>query len=109
LGKLVRSTAWKTISAATKANLASGDVGALTDMLGKLEVTYVSQAGEPQSPRIFFGAEIRGRGGVGGGPRDLEQLAGRRCAATIDAAGIGEQSNSCDLDAPKDCLRKNGR
>jgi len=36
LGKLVRSTAWKTVSTATKANLASGDVGAVTDALGKV-------------------------------------------------------------------------
>src|SRR6516165_6842702 len=31
------------VSAAAKANLASGDVGAVTDMLGKLGATYVSQ------------------------------------------------------------------
>ena len=44
------------VSAAAKANLASGDVGAVTDMLGKLGATYVSQPSEPQSPQTPLSA-----------------------------------------------------
>jgi hypothetical protein len=51
LGKLFRSAAWKTASAATKANmadaLASGDLDAITDLLTKFGAGYV--AAPPQA------------------------------------------------------------